>query len=197
VKLGFLASHHGSNVQAVVDACRAGRLTATPCVVISNNGESEALARARRQGIARYHLSGVTHPAPGQLDAAIVDALSRHGVELVVLAGYMKKLGPSTLARYHGRVLNIHPALLPRFGGPGMYGRHVHEAVLAAGERETGITIHLVDGEYDHGPILAQCRVDVRDGDTAASLAERVLAREHAFLVETLDRILRRDLILP
>jgi len=197
VKLGFLASHHGSNVQAVVDACRAGRLAATPCVVISNNGESEALARARRQGIARYHLSGVTHPAPGQLDAAIVDALSRHGVELVVLAGYMKKLGPSTLARYHGRVLNIHPALLPRFGGPGMYGRHVHEAVLAAGERETGITIHLVDGEYDHGPILAQCRVDVRDGDTAASLAERVLAREHAFLVETLDRILRRDLILP
>ena len=144
----------------------------------------------------RYHLSGTTHPDPATLDAAIVDALVRHDVELVVLAGYMKKLGPRTLARYRGRVLNIHPALLPRFGGQGMYGARVHEAVLAAGEHETGVTIHIVDEEYDHGPIVAQCRVPVRPDDTPATLAARVLAREHTFLVETLEGIVSGTLRL-
>ena len=115
---------------------------------------------------------------------AILDALTRHDVELVVLAGYMKKLGPRTLTRYRGRVLNIHPALLPRFGGQGMYGARVHEAVLASGERETGVTIHVVDEEYDHGPIVAQCRVPVLAADTPETLAARVLER-----VETLERI--------
>jgi phosphoribosylglycinamide formyltransferase-1 len=112
-----------------------------------------------------------------------------HDVELVVLAGYMKKVGPRTLRHFAGRVLNIHPALLPKFGGQGMYGRRVHEAVLAAGERETGVTIHLVDDEYDHGRILGQCRVPVLPGDTVESLAQRVLQREHEFLVEMLVRI--------
>jgi phosphoribosylglycinamide formyltransferase-1 len=189
VKLGFLASHRGSDMQAVVDACASGRLTATPAVVISNNAGSEALARARQHGMPYAHLSGTTHPAPGRLDGAIRDTLVSHGVELVVLAGYMKRLGPLTLERFEGRVLNIHPALLPKFGGQGMYGRHVHEAVLAAGERETGITIHLVDAEYDHGRVVAQCRVPVLAGDSVESLAQRVLAREHEFLVETLAGI--------
>ena len=189
MRLGFLASHGGSDMQAVLDACAAGRLRATPAVVISNNADAEALARAVRADVPRYHLSGTAHPDPVALDTAIVDALVRHDVELVVLAGYMKKLGPRTLARYRGRVLNIHPALLPRFGGQGMYGARVHEAVLAAGERETGVTIHVVDEEYDHGPIVAQCRVPVRADDTPATLAARVLEREHTFLVETLERI--------
>ena len=189
MKLGFLASHRGTDMQAVLDACITGRLHATPAVVISNNAGAEALERASRAGLPRYHLSGTTHPDPAALDEAILDALTRHDVELVVLAGYMKKLGPRTLARYRGRVLNIHPALLPRFGGQGMYGARVHEAVLAAGERETGITIHVVDEEYDHGPIVAQCRVPVQEGDTPETLAARVLAREHTFLVETLQQI--------
>ena len=99
----------------------------------------------------------------------------------MVLAGYIKKLGPETLAQYAGRVINIHPALLPRFGGLGMYGMRVHEAVLASGASETGITIHLVDGDYDRGAILAQCRVPVLPDDSPGSLAARVLAREHSF----------------
>ena len=196
-KLGFLASHRGSNMQAVLDACKSGRLQAMPAVVISNNRTSEALARARREGIPDYHLSTETHPDPAALDRAILDALRRHEVDLVILAGYMKKLGPGTLAHYRNRILNIHPALLPKFGGRGMYGSRVHEAVLDAGEQETGVTIHLVDEEYDRGPILAQCKVPVLEHDTVDTLSQRVLAREHVFLVETLEKVLSGTLRLP
>lgn len=176
-------------MQAVIDACRSGRLEATPCVVISNNREAEALTRAERAAIPRYHLSSKTHPDPEQLDAEILATLRRHHADFVLLAGYMRKLGPRTLAYYRGRVLNIHPALLPKYGGPGMYGERVHAAVLAAGDQETGVTIHLVDEEYDHGAIVAQCRVPVLAGDTVESLAARVLEREHSLLVETLAQI--------
>jgi phosphoribosylglycinamide formyltransferase 1 len=108
--------------------------------------------------------------------------LARHGVELVVLAGYLKLVPPAVIARYRDRILNVHPALLPAFGGRGMYGRRVHEAVLASGARESGATVHLVDEEYDRGRILAQGRVPVLPGDTPDTLAERVLAVEHRLL---------------
>ena len=197
MKLGLLASHRGSGVQAVVEACANGRLAAMPRVVISNNADAEVLTRARQHGIPACHLSGSTHPDPARLDEAILDALVSHDVELVILAGYLKKLGPRTLRHFAGRVLNIHPALLPKFGGQGMYGRRVYEAVLAAGERETGVTIHLADDEYDHGRIVAQCRVPVLPQDTVESLAERVLDLEHAFLVETLAAIVSGAVKLP
>ena len=155
MNIGFLASGRGSNMQAVIDACRAGVIDGRAAVVISNNSRAGALDRADREGIPRYHLSSVTHPDPGELDRAILDALTAHGVGLVMLAGYMKKLGPETLRHFRNRVLNIHPALLPRHGGEGMYGRRVHEAVLAAGEKETGVSVHIVDAEYDRGPVIA------------------------------------------
>jgi len=196
VNLGFLASGNGSNMQAVIDTCKSGRLAAKPCVVISNNSGSGALARARQEGIPHYQLSGRTHPDPARLDATILAALLRHEVELVILAGYMKKLGPRTLEHYEGRIINIHPALLPRFGGQGMYGARVHEAVLPAGEQETGVTIHLVDAEYDTGPIVAQCRVPVLADDTAESLAQRLLKQEHRFLVETIAKIVSGEIAL-
>jgi phosphoribosylglycinamide formyltransferase-1 len=189
IRLGALASHGGTNLQAIIDACKDGRLDAQTCAVVSNNSGSTALARARREGIPAYHLSQITHPGAGERDRAILAALESHDVDLVLLAGYMKKLGPATLSRYRGRVLNIHPALLPRFGGKGMYGRSVHEAVLAAGEKVTGVTVHVVDELYDHGPIVAQCEVSVLPGDTPDSLSERVLKREHEFYVEILQRI--------
>ncbi|MGH8569809.1 MAG: phosphoribosylglycinamide formyltransferase, partial [Gammaproteobacteria bacterium] len=185
--LGFLASHRGTNVQAVLDACKTGRLGARPAVVIGNHRDAEVLARARRAALPAYHLSAETHPDTETLDRTIRDTLIRHEVGLVVLAGYVKKLGPETLAHYAGRVINIHPARLPHFGGLGMYGMRVHEAVLASGATETGVTIHLVDGDYDRGAILAQCRVPVLAGDSPETLAARVLAREHGFLVETLE----------
>jgi phosphoribosylglycinamide formyltransferase-1 len=197
MNLGFLASHRGSNMQAVIDACTAGRLPATPAVIISNNSQSGALARAIQEHIPHYHLSAKTHPLPEQLDRAIYQALQQHGVDLVILAGYMRQIGPETLAAFHGRIINIHPALLPKFGGKGMYGLNVHRAVLAAGEQETGVTIHLVDADYDTGPILAQCQVPVVAGDTAESLATRVLEQEHRFLVETIGHIISGEIVLP
>ena len=194
--MGVLASHSGSNLQAIIDAGSSGRLNAEVRVVISNNSTSMALQRAKHAGIPHYHLSGKTHPLPEQLDAAILDTLEGHGVTLVMLAGYMKPLGPRTLSRYRNRVLNIHPALLPKFGGKEMYGGRVHEAVLAAGEHVTGVTIHIADERYDHGPIVAQCQVPVLDGDTPDSLAERVLESEHGFLVETLQKIAQEEIDL-
>ncbi|MFB3817052.1 MAG: phosphoribosylglycinamide formyltransferase [Candidatus Methylomirabilales bacterium] len=196
-RLGFLASHGGSNMQAIIDACKEGRLDARPCVAISNNSDSMALQRARREGLPAYHLSAVTHPDPAALDAEILRVLRAHGVDLVILAGYMRKLGPAVLQAYGGRILNIHPALLPRFGGQGMFGKRVHEAVLAAGETTTGVTVHLIDEHYDTGPILAQRRVPVLPTDTPDSLAERVLREEHRLYVETLQRICRGELPLP
>ena len=196
LRLGFLASHGGSNVQVIIDACGSGTLDAEPCVLVSNNSDAPVMARARAAGIATYHLSSRTHPDPSLLDDAILEALTRHGAALIVLAGYMKKIGPRTLARYRGLVLNIHPALLPKFGGQGMYGRRVHEEVLAAGDRVTGVTVHLADEEYDRGPILAQREVPVVRGDTVDSLAARVLEAEHALYVETLARIARGEIRL-
>jgi len=193
--LGFLASHGGSNMQAIIDACENGLLDATPCVVISNNSESMALERARKADIPHYHISAKTHPSKKE-DQAILRALRVHAVDTVILAGYMKKLGPLTLQAFRGRILNIHPALLPKFGGPGMYGKRVHAAVLGAGETVTGVTVHVVDDLYDHGRILAQCEVPVRAEDTVDSLADRVLQQEHRLYTETLRRIAAGEIVL-
>lgn len=189
LRLGFLASHGGTNLQAILDAIASGELPAEPRVVISNNSAATALDRARALHIAALHLSGASHPAAEDLDAAILAALRKHGVNVVVLAGYMKKIGPRVLAAYARRVVNIHPALLPKYGGEGMYGLHVHEAVLAAGEKVTGVTVHLVDSEYDRGPILAQLEVPVQQGDTPQGLQARVLEQEHLLFTNTLRRI--------
>ena len=176
-------------MQAIVDACKDGRLRASPRVLISNNSRSTALARARRKGIPSRHISAVTHPDPDERDAAIAETLETHGVDLVVLSGYMKRLGPRTLAAYRARILNVHPALLPRFGGKGMYGVAVHQAVLDAGATATGATIHLVDELYDHGPPVARREVPVLPNDTVDSLRDRVRAVEHSLYVDTLQGI--------
>lgn len=193
-RLGILASHRGTNFQAIIDACRDGRLDARPVVAISNNSDAYALERARAADIPTAHLSSVTHPDEDELDAAMVDVLREHNVDLLVLAGYMKKLGPKTLKTFEGRIINIHPALLPRHGGQGMYGMNVHRAVIESGDTETGITIHRVQEDYDSGPIIAQRRIPVLSDDTPESLAQRVLAHEHEFLIETLKTIISNDL---
>ena len=186
--LGFLASHGGSNMQTIIDACKQGRLDAKPCVVISNNSDSMALMRAGTEGIPRYHISAATHPGETE-DRAILRTLRAHNVDTVILAGYMKRIGPETLQAYRGRILNIHPALLPKFGGRGLYGKQVHEAVLRAGEKVTGVTVHVIDEQYDTGPVLNQVQVPVMENDTVDSLAERVLRHEHLLYVETLRMI--------
>jgi phosphoribosylglycinamide formyltransferase-1 len=196
-RLGFLASHNGTNMQSIINACRRGRLSAQPVVVISNNGSSGALERAENEGIPAYHIGSKTFPDPDDLDRAICETLKRHEVDLVILAGYMKRLGPRTLAQFKGRIINIHPSLLPKYGGRGMYGEKVHEAVLASGDRETGVTVHVVNEDYDAGPILAQVKIPVREGDTVRSLSDRVLAVEHETYVDTLAGILSGEIKLP
>ncbi|MFT5804517.1 MAG: phosphoribosylglycinamide formyltransferase-1 [Candidatus Paceibacteria bacterium] len=183
-RLGILASHRGSNFQAIIDACERGQINAKPVLAISNNSQSMALTRARQAGIKALHISGVTHPEDH--DQAIADALTEQAIDLVITAGYMKKLGPVTLARFAGKIINVHPSLLPRHGGPGMYGLKVHQAVIDAGDHETGISIHRVESDYDSGPVIAQVRIPVASDDTAVSLAQKVIQREHALLVSTL-----------
>jgi phosphoribosylglycinamide formyltransferase 1 len=189
LRLGMLASHGGTNVQSVVQACGESRLAAEPALIISNNRDSAVLEFGRSHGVPSIWIGGAVYEDQALRDHVICTQLSCHDVDLVLLLGYMRKLGPATLGCFRNRILNIHPALLPKHGGKGKYGIHVHESVLASGDTETGVSVHLVDAEYDQGPVIAQCRVSVLNGDTPATLQARVLAREHEFLVETLNMI--------
>ncbi len=192
--IAVFASHGGSNLQAVIDAVSEGRLVARISAVISNNSTSFALERARCAGIPAYHISIKTESSEEAVAEKMLSVLETHDTELILLLGYMRMLPVSVLRRYHNRIFNIHPALLPRYGGKGMYGIHVHEAVIAAGDKESGVTIHRVDESYDRGEIVAQSRVAVLPDDTPDILAARVLEREHTFLVETMQRILSGEI---
>jgi phosphoribosylglycinamide formyltransferase-1 len=174
-------------------ACLSGRIPADVAVVVGNNSAAGVFARAARLGIPACHLSNRTHPEPDALDAEILRALDSAGTTHVVLAGYMKKIGPRTLEAFSGRIFNTHPALLPAFGGQGMFSRHVHRAVLASGVATTGATVHLVDAGYDTGKIVSQVEVAVRPGDTIDTLAERVQQAERELLVQTLAAVLAQD----
>jgi phosphoribosylglycinamide formyltransferase-1 len=168
-------SGRGSNLDALLRALPPGS-AAEVVLVISNRAEAGGLAIARARGIASVVLADPADPS------VWLEALRDARADLLVLAGYLKLVPSEVVARWRGRIINVHPALLPEFGGPGMYGRRVHEAVLQAGVRETGASVHLVDEVYDRGELLAQERVPVLPGDTADTLAGRVLAAEHRIL---------------
>ena len=185
MNLGVLVSHEGTTLQSVIDACASGRTTGRVVVVISNNSASGALARAHQSGIRALHLSSTTHLSAEALDVAMRNALLEAGADLVFLAGYMKQVGPSVLASFKGRILNTYPALLPKFGGNGMYGDRVFDAVLEAQETESGVSLHLVDPEYDTGPVIRQCKVAILPNDSLETLKARVRAREKEFVVRT------------
>ncbi|MGY1945593.1 phosphoribosylglycinamide formyltransferase [Nocardia asiatica] len=182
LRVGVIASHNGSNLRALHRASLAEDARFEIVLVISNNSGSGALAFAREQAIPALHMSGRTHADPDDLDEAMRIALRDHAVDWVVTAGYMKKVGPRTRKEYSGRIVNIHPALLPRHGGQGMYGQAVHRAVLESGDRVSGPSVHLVTEGYDTGEVIAQTEVPVQPDDTVESLAARVLAAEHTLL---------------
>jgi formyltetrahydrofolate-dependent phosphoribosylglycinamide formyltransferase len=175
MRIAICVSGRGSNLVALLDALR-GEPLAEPVLVLSNRADALALERARERGVAAEPFNDWKNGAEW------LERLTRHRVDLIVLAGYLKLVPAEVIAAYRGRILNIHPALLPAFGGPGMFGRHVHEAVLASGATHSGATVHLVDEHYDKGAILAQARVAVLPADTPDTLAARVLAAEHALL---------------
>ena len=196
LRLGFLASHGGSGMRAVLAAIEAGDLAAEARILVTNNRDCAAVQAAEAARLPWRHVSIATEGAAEAADRAIAEALTHAGAELVVLSGYMRKLGPETLQRYRGRILNIHPALLPRHGGQGLYGRKVHEAVLASGDQVSGASIHVVDADYDTGPVIARVEVPVLPGDGAEDIEARVRAVEPGLMVQTLRRISSGELSL-
>ncbi|HRQ78448.1 MAG TPA: phosphoribosylglycinamide formyltransferase [Gemmatimonadaceae bacterium] len=173
-RLAVLASGSGSNLQAIHDdlVARGSGASAELALVVSDRGGAGALERARGWNVPAEHL-------PIACNESLAELLEAHGVTHIALAGYLRLVPLSVVRRFHGRMLNVHPALLPAFGGPGMYGARVHAAVLAAGARVSGPTVHFVSERYDEGAIVAQLPVPVRGDDTPESLAARVLAAEH------------------
>lgn len=189
IRIAVFASGEGTTLSAILDAISAGSFRAVVALVLSNNADSAALNKAEAAGVPALHLSRMTHPDATALDHAIREALDANEIDIVVLAGYMRKIGPETLAHYAGRIINTHPSLLPRHGGKGMFGHRVHEAVLASGDLESGVSVHMVDGEYDSGRVIAQSKIPVDPKDTPESLEAKVRALERRFLCEVLQRI--------
>jgi phosphoribosylglycinamide formyltransferase-1 len=187
LNVAVFGSGRGSNFKAVLDAIAEGSIPlARICLVVSNNAAAGILDIARSGNIPALHISQKQFETEVTFVAALLETLRSHGTDLVVLAGYMKRLPPPVVHAYRNRIINIHPALLPKFGGHGMYGIHVHEAVLAAQEAVSGATVHLVDEEYDRGPVLLQRTVPVLPDDTPGTLAARVLVAEHQLLPDAI-----------
>ena len=184
-RLAVLATGRGSNLKALIEFLeRSGEQASCEiAVVLSNKTDAPALDLAREHG-----LPAGSYAATGD-GRELFEILQERRIDLVVLAGYLKKIPANVVAAYSGRILNVHPGLLPAHGGPGMYGARVHEAVIAAGERETGVTVHLVNDEYDRGPIIAQWRIPVQPVDDAQSLGHRVLEVEHIVYPRVIDLV--------
>ena len=185
--IAVFASGRGSNFQALLQTIEEKRIpNAEIVLVVSNNSDAGALEVARKHDIPAVHLSQKQFATEEEFNRAFHQTLEDHGVNFVALAGYMKRLDAALIKRYRNRIINIHPALLPMFGGKGMYGSRVHEAVIASGVKITGVTVHIVDEEYDHGPIVLQRGVPVEDYDSPDTLAARVLKVEHQLYPEAM-----------
>ena len=189
MRLAVFASGEGTTLAAILEAARLRELHASVALVLSNNRESGALSKASAAGVPIAHMSRVTHPDPAALDQAMCAVLDAEMIDVIVLAGYMRKIGPETLKQYGGLIINTHPSLLPKHGGHGMYGQRVHEAVLAAGDTESGVSVHLVDAQYDAGSVVAQEKVPVVEGETVGTLEAKIRALERRFLCKVLQDI--------
>jgi phosphoribosylglycinamide formyltransferase-1 len=192
-RVAVFISGKGSDLQALIDAAKAGSLAAEIALVVSSNPEAYGLTRAKVQRIDTFVFVKKSYPTPNEADKALMEHLKSHKVDYIALAGYLKMIPTVVLRAYPDRVVNIHPALLPKYGGKGMYGHFVHEAVIANGETESGPTVHLVDEIYDHGKILEQARVDVLPDDTPETLAARVLDKEHELYPVALNKLIKGE----
>jgi phosphoribosylglycinamide formyltransferase 1 len=190
LKIAVMVSGHGrgSNLQAIIDASASGRLKAEVAVVVGTRSESPALDRARNAGIPTVVVSPRKYEGdPVGYGAALLRVLDKYGAGLICLAGFMLMLPQAVVDRFRDRIMNVHPALLPLFGGKGMFGENVHRAVLESGMKVCGATVHFVDEHYDNGPIIVQAAIPVEEGDTPETLASRVLPLEHRLYVEAIS----------
>ncbi len=186
-RVAILASGGGSNAQVLLDAMKNPGFPAEAVLVLSNRASAGVLERGQAAGVRSIFLNPAPFPKREDFDAEVLRLLREVRADIVCLAGYMRILTPGLVQAFAGRMLNVHPALLPKFGGPGMYGHHVHEAVLKAGEKESGASVHLVTEGVDEGQVLMQARCPVLPGDTADSLAVRVLEQEHKIYPQALS----------
>lgn len=182
INLAVFASGSGTTLQAIIDSIENKKLDAKISIVVSNNPDAYALERARKAGIPTYI---ITSKGIENIDNELSEVLKKYEIDLIVLAGYLRKIGDKLLARY--RIINTHPSLLPKFGGKGMHGMHVHQAVIDAGEKISGVTVHFVNDEYDSGSIIRQTTVEVLDTDDAESLSAKVQKAEKVQLIEVLN----------
>lgn len=193
MNLAVFASGRGSNLEALIERVGNGLLPAQIALVLSNNSGSGALTVARQNGIPTAHLSGTTHPDETAYRNRMLRLLESHKINLIVLAGFMKLLPPQVVARYTKRIINIHPAPLPRFGGPGMFGLAPHRAVLAAGLKESAVCVHYVTEAYDQGPLIASSPVAVHSNDTPEDLQRRAAAVEHDLFWRVIADLITND----
>lgn len=198
LRIGVLvgAKGRGSNLMAILNAIEAGMLSGQVTVVIGSLKGAPALEAAAAAGVETV-VVGTANRTDDEYADVLLRAITKRDVNLVVLAGYMRRLPDALTTAYAGRIINIHPSLLPAFGGHGMYGRKVHEAVRESGVAETGCTVHVVDNEYDHGAVVAQRWVDVLPEDSIDDIAARVLGAEHSLLVDVIGEICSGQRPLP
>ncbi|NCC22213.1 MAG: phosphoribosylglycinamide formyltransferase [Alphaproteobacteria bacterium] len=192
LNLGVLISGGGTNLQALIDACANPDYPARIQCVVSNRPDAFGLERARRKNIPAHVVDHKNFKTREEFEDALIKILGQYSVDLICLAGFMRILTGHFVRPWHGRIINTHPALLPKHGGPGMFGEHVHRAVLACGDNESGVSIHEVTEECDQGPVILQRKVPVLEDDTAETLAARVLEQEHIAYVEAVRQIAER-----
>ncbi len=178
-RVAVFASGGGSNFEALTEAREEGKLDVEFSLLVSNNSGCGAAEKAEKRGVPFVHISDSHFKTIEEYEEKLISCLTDYRIDVIVLAGYMKKIPGCVVRSFKNRMLNIHPALLPSFGGKGMYGKRVHRSVIDSGVKITGVSVHLVDEEYDRGPIVLQRHVYVADTDTPESIAEKVLELEH------------------
>ena len=192
-KIAVFISGGGTNLQALIDASKSGELSAEISLVVSSNSKAFGLTRAENAEIVTFVFKEKNYKSKSEASQDLLEKLKEHNIDFIALAGYLKLLSPEFVSAYNGKIINMHPALLPKYGGQGMYGRHVHQVVLASGDKETGISFHIVDEVYDHGRIVEQFSLPVLENDTPESLQERVLKKEHEEYPKILDKFIRGE----
>lgn len=190
-RIAVFISGGGSNLQALIDGHKAGILSGKVVWVVSNKRKAYGLERAKKEGIETFVYKKKNYDSPESAGDDLFEKLRERNIDYIALAGYLQLLPEKVVKTYRNRIVNIHPALLPKFGGKGMYGHHVHEAVIAAGEKESGPSVHLVDEIYDNGKVLEQFKIPVLPDDTPDTLAARVLEQEHKLYPRVLEKLIK------
>lgn len=194
-KIAVLASGGGTNFQALIDGCKGGMINGQIVLLIYNRKEAYAKKRAEIEGIDHVYINRIACGSMEKMQSEVYKNLCKVDADIIVLAGYLEKLNQQTVEKWENKIVNTHPSLIPKFCGQGFYGRKVHQAVIDNGEKESGCTIHLVDANYDTGPVIMQKIVTVNKGDTAELLSERILPYEHELLVKAVS-LMCEDLII-